>query len=42
MRRNCLRCSYCQKTKDGEYYCNDLDEMIDPCEPVCSDEYYES
>lgn len=46
MGRNCLHCGYCQelKRKDGEeyYYCNDLDSTIDPYDPICSDEYYES
>lgn len=44
MGRNCLHCGYCQKLKrkDGDYYCNDLDSTIDPYDPICSDEYYES
>ena len=40
--RNCYSCGYCKKIKDTQYYCDDLDEYIDPDDPVCSDEYYNS
>ena len=39
---NCHHCGYCQKMKNGSYYCNDLDVEVDPNEPVCSEEYYNS
>ena len=38
----CNHCGYCKKLKDGRYYCNDLDEYVDPSEPVCSEENYNS
>lgn len=43
---DCFSCGYLQERKDEdgnvEYYCNDLDEVIDPFERICSDENYES
>jgi len=39
--RNCYHCGYC-KEKEDYYYCDDLDCEIDPDEPICSDEYYNS
>ena len=39
---NCHHCGYCQQKKNGSYYCNDLDVEVDPNEPECSEEYYNS
>ena len=33
-------CYHCGYYKNG--YCNDLDEEVDPNDPVCSEEYYNS
>jgi len=39
----CSSCGYCQKQKDGSYYCNDLDCKVDPYDaPICSEEDYNS
>lgn len=36
---NCHRCSY----YNSKYsYCNDLDCEVDPDDPICSEEYYNS
>lgn len=37
MKHNCYYCGY---YKNG--YCNDLDSMVDPNEPICSEENYNS
>lgn len=42
MSRNCFNCGYCKEKENNSYYCDDLDCEIDPCEPICSDEYYNS
>lgn len=46
MARNCYYCGYYkeEKRKDGTIrcYCDDLDVTVDPYNPECSDEYYES
>ena len=39
---NCFYCGYCHQLEDGSYYCDDLDQTIDPCECNCSEENYES
>ncbi len=35
----CYRCGYYDKK---HHYCNDLDVKVDPDEPECSEEYYNS
>ena len=40
--KNCHHCGYCRKWKNGTFYCDDLDCTVDPDEPICSDENYES
>ena len=42
--RNCYHCGYyTEDTDEGDIgYCNDLDCEVDPDDPICSDEYYES
>lgn len=39
MKHNCHHCGYYNKRN---HYCNDLDTKVDPDEPVCSEEYYNS
>lgn len=34
------KCYHCGYYKNG--YCNDLDCMVDPDDPECSEEYYNS
>lgn len=35
----CYKCGYYDKK---HHYCNDLDVIVDPDEPECSEEYYNS
>lgn len=45
MSKNCYRCGYHREECSGEgtrNYCNDLDCYVDPYEPPCSDENYNS
>lgn len=41
--RDCYYCNYCTKEEtvlgDIRYYYNDLDCFIDPCEPICNEDY---
>lgn len=36
-KHNCYHCGYYRKG-----YCNDLDCTVDPDDPICSEEYYNS
>ena len=40
-KRTCYKCNYFKK-RNNKYYCNDLDEYIDPNEPICSDITHEN
>ena len=42
MSHKCYNCSYCKRLKGAHYYCNDLDCVVDPDDPICSEENYYS
>ena len=39
---NMHNCHYCGYYNKKHNYCNDLDCEVDPDDPICSEEYYNS